>query len=106
VEIKVRGKLTSHRARYKKFRQGYVAKCGEPANLYVDSAVAHAVQKKGVIGVNVKIMKVTDLLPNEIRLKEKIDVNKINEILGREVLIEKKEESPQEESKEDETQEE
>jgi len=70
VEIKVSGKLSGHRSRYKKFRDGFVAKCGEPANLYVDQAVSYAVLKKGVIGVNVKIMRATGLLPNEIEIIE------------------------------------
>ncbi|MHA1268748.1 MAG: 30S ribosomal protein S3 [Candidatus Helarchaeota archaeon] len=82
VEITVSGKLTSHRARYKKFRQGFVAKCGDPANLYVDSAVAYAILKKGVIGINVKIMQDPDLLPNEIKYRDNIDEEKINSILG------------------------
>ena len=70
VEIKVSGKLSGHRSRYKKFRDGFVAKCGEPSNLYVDQAVSYAVLKKGVIGVNVKIMRPTGLLPNEIEIIE------------------------------------
>ena len=69
MEITISGKLTSHRARYKKFREGYVAKCGEPAFLYVDKAVAHAVLKKGIIGVSIFIMQPTNyLLPNEIEI--------------------------------------
>ena len=72
VEITISGKLTSHRAKYKKFREGFVAKCGEPANLHVDEAVAYAIMKKGVIGVKVKIMHLPDnvILPNEMILKE------------------------------------
>jgi small subunit ribosomal protein S3 len=62
VEITVSGKLTSHRARYKKFREG------EPAFLFVDKAVAHAVLKKGIIGVQVYIMQPTYMLPNEIEI--------------------------------------
>ena len=68
VEITISGKLTSHRARYKKFREGFVAKCGEPAFLYVDKSVAHAILKKGIIGVSISIMQPTYMLPNEIEL--------------------------------------
>ncbi|MBD3228869.1 MAG: 30S ribosomal protein S3 [Candidatus Lokiarchaeota archaeon] len=82
VEITVSGKLTSHRARYKKFRHGFVAKCGDPANLYVDGAVAYAIIKKGVIGINVKIMQDPDLLPNEIKLRKDVSEEKLNEIIG------------------------
>ncbi|TFF88629.1 MAG: 30S ribosomal protein S3 [Promethearchaeota archaeon] len=82
VEITVSGKLTSHRARYKKFRHGFVAKCGDPANLYVDEAVAYAILKKGVIGINVKIMKDPELLPNEIKLRKDVSEEKLNDIIG------------------------
>lgn len=68
VEITISGKLTSHRARYKKFREGFVAKCGEPAFQYVDKAVAHAILKKGIIGVSISIMQPTYMLPNEIEI--------------------------------------
>jgi small subunit ribosomal protein S3 len=69
VEIKISGKLSGHRARYKKIREGFVAKCGEPAFLYVDRAVAHCILKKGVIGVTISIMQPTELLPNELEIK-------------------------------------
>lgn len=75
VEITVSGKLTSHRARYKKFREGFVAKCGEPALLYVSQGLAYAVVKKGIIGVKIKIMHNTDLLPNQIRVKPRLNEN-------------------------------
>jgi len=68
VEITISGKLTSHRARYKKFREGFVAKCGEPAFQYVDRAVAHAILKKGIIGVSISIMQPTYMLPNELEI--------------------------------------
>jgi len=86
VEITISGKLTSHRAKYKKFREGFVAKCGEPANLHVDQAVAFAIMKKGMIGVKVKIMHLDDdvLLPNEIIIKNKEQIAKIeaNQVQG------------------------
>lgn len=82
VEIKVSGKLSGHRARYKKFLDGFVAKCGEPANLYVDEAVSHAILKKGVIGVKVKIMKKTDLLPNELEILDLPKKNKEDQKKG------------------------
>ena len=111
VEITVSGKLTSHRARYKKFRQGFVAKCGDPANLYVDSSVAYAILKKGVIGINVKIMHDPDLLPNEIKIRGNVDKEKINEILGidesiEEEIIDSLKEESEEESFDEEQEEE
>ncbi|MHA1144716.1 MAG: 30S ribosomal protein S3 [Candidatus Helarchaeota archaeon] len=69
IEITISGKITSHRARYKKFREGFVAKCGEPALLYVSQGIAYAIMKKGVIGVKVKIMHDAELLPNQVKIK-------------------------------------
>ncbi|MHA1229518.1 MAG: 30S ribosomal protein S3 [Candidatus Helarchaeota archaeon] len=99
VEITVSGKLTSHRARSKKFRSGFVAKCGDPAYKYVDVATAYAILKKGVIGVKVKIMKSPELMPNEIKIRDIIDEEKIYKILGitpGEDIIESEEESKEE----------
>lgn len=48
-EISLKGKLTSQRARREVFRQGFVAKTGEPANAFVDEAVISTTLKQGVI---------------------------------------------------------
>ncbi len=70
-EITIKGKLTSQRARSEVFREGFVAKCGEPAAKFVDETVMEVTMKQGVIGVNVKIMQpnvklpdVAELIPN------------------------------------------
>ncbi len=64
-EIIVKGKLTSQRARSEAFREGFVAKCGEPAYEFVDVSVESTALKQGVIGVHVKIMKPDAILPDE-----------------------------------------
>jgi small subunit ribosomal protein S3 len=56
VEISIAGKLTSRRARYQKFRSGFVAKTGEPIRHSVSHGWAYAVMKPGVLGVQVRIM--------------------------------------------------
>lgn len=56
VEISIAGKLTSRRARYQKFRSGFVAKTGEPIRSAVSHGWAYAVMKPGVLGVQVRIM--------------------------------------------------
>lgn len=66
VEITIKGKITSQRARTEKFREGFVAKCGEPALLYVDQATTHVPRKSGVLGVTVKIMLPQGVLPDEV----------------------------------------
>jgi len=68
-EIIVKGKLSSRRARYQKFKQGTIAKTGEPADLYVDHANDVAVLKPGVIGITVRIMGPTAKLPGVINIK-------------------------------------
>ncbi len=67
VEITIKGKITSQRARTEKFREGFVAKCGEPALLYVDHATVHVPRKSGVLGVTVKIMLPEGILPDEVK---------------------------------------
>ncbi|MHA2332663.1 MAG: 30S ribosomal protein S3, partial [Candidatus Hodarchaeales archaeon] len=64
-EISIKGKLTSQRARREVFRQGFVAKTGEPAHAFVDDAVLNTTLKQGVIGVHVKIMRPDANLPDE-----------------------------------------
>ncbi len=68
-EIIVKGKLSSRRARYQKFKQGTISKTGEPANAFVDHANDLAVLKPGVIGITVSIMKPDSKLPGIIQIK-------------------------------------
>jgi small subunit ribosomal protein S3 len=68
-EIIVKGKLSSRRARYQKFKQATVAKTGEPADLFVDEADDIAILKPGVIGVKVRIMRPDAKLPGVIKIK-------------------------------------
>jgi small subunit ribosomal protein S3 len=68
-EIVVKGKLSSRRARYQKFKQGTIAKTGEPADVFVDHANDLAILKKGVIGITVRIMKPDAKLPGVISIK-------------------------------------
>jgi small subunit ribosomal protein S3 len=69
-EIIVKGKLSSRRARYQKFRKGTISKTGEPSRLYVDEADDTAVLKPGVIGIKVRIMQPEAKLPGVIHVKE------------------------------------
>jgi small subunit ribosomal protein S3 len=69
-EITVRGKLSSRRARYQKFKYATVAKSGEPATLLVDEATDFAILKPGIIGVKIKIMKPDAKVPGTIHVKK------------------------------------
>ena len=68
-EISIKGKLTSQRARTEVFREGFVAKCGEPAEIFVDEAVMEVTMKQGVIGVHVKIMQPDAVLPDDAEIE-------------------------------------
>jgi len=67
VEVTISGKLTSQRARYQKFRDGVITKCGEPVNQFVREGTAPAFLKPGVMGVRVVIMIPGDL-PDKIKV--------------------------------------
>jgi small subunit ribosomal protein S3 len=69
-EIIVKGKLSSRRARYQKFRQGTIAKTGEPADIFVDESDDTAILKPGAIGIKVRIMKPDSKLPGIITVKK------------------------------------
>lgn len=69
-EIIVKGKLSSRRARYQKFKEGTIAKTGEPSTLFVDEADDRAVLKPGVIGVKVRIMAPDAKLPGVVVVKK------------------------------------
>ncbi|MFW9801525.1 MAG: 30S ribosomal protein S3 [Candidatus Thorarchaeota archaeon] len=68
-EIIVKGKLSSRRARYQKFKQATVAKTGEPADTWVDEADDTAILKPGAIGIKVRIMRPEARLPGVIIVK-------------------------------------
>ena len=57
AEIVISGKLTSERARYEKYRAGRIYKTGEQATVMVERAVAYALLKLGVYGIEVRIVK-------------------------------------------------
>ena len=69
-EIIVKGKISSRRARYQKFRQGTIAKTGEPADIFVDEADDTAILKPGAIGIKVRIMKPDSKLPGVVQVKK------------------------------------
>lgn len=98
-EIIVKGKLSSRRARYQKFKQGNVAKTGEPASILVDEADDRAVLKPGVIGIKVRIMRPESKLPGVIQIKQPKPRKKEEP----ELIAEPAEETPEEAEAVDET---
>ncbi len=68
AEIIVSGKLRTDRARYEKFRDGYLPKSGEPALKYMRKAALNVQLKPGILGVKVRIM------PPEAKFPDKIEI--------------------------------
>ena len=56
VEIVIRGKLTTERARYEKFKAGYLPRVGEPVLKNVREAVQDIQLKQGLFGIKVRIL--------------------------------------------------
>jgi len=68
VEISVRGKLSSRRARYEKFKEGYLPKAGDPSIRNLRRAVVHVKTKPGLCGVKVKIMPPQTTFPDRVEI--------------------------------------
>jgi small subunit ribosomal protein S3 len=72
AEIVISGKLRTERARFEKFRAGYLARCGEPALKYVRRAEVHVQLKPGIFGIRVRIMPPDAVFPDKIQIIEAI----------------------------------
>ncbi len=72
AEIVISGKLRTERARYEKFKAGYLVKCGEPSIRYMQKAEVHVQLKPGIFGVRVKIMPPDAIFPDKIKLVDKL----------------------------------
>ena len=72
AEIIISGKLRTERARYEKFRAGYLPKSGEPAMKYMRKAEVHVQLKPGIFGVKVRIMPPDAEFPDKIKILETI----------------------------------
>jgi len=68
VEIVISGKLRTARARYEKFKSGYLPKCGEPALKYMRKAEIHVQLKSGMLGVRIKIMPPDAKFPDKTQI--------------------------------------
>jgi small subunit ribosomal protein S3 len=68
VEIIISGKLRGRRAKYEKFRSGYLPKSGEPPLQYMRKAELHVQLKSGILGVRVQIMPPEAVFPDKISI--------------------------------------
>lgn len=72
AEIVISGKLRTERARYEKFRAGYLVKCGDPSLRYMQKAEVHVQLKPGMFGIRVRIMPPDAKFPDKIRIVENL----------------------------------
>ncbi len=72
AEIIISGKLRTERARYEKFRAGYIPKSGEPPERYMRKAELHVQLKPGIFGIKVRIMPPDAIFPDRVKITEKI----------------------------------
>ncbi len=79
AEIIISGKLRTDRARYEKFRAGYLPKSGEPAMKYMRKAELHAQLKPGITGVKVRIMPPEAEFPDQIEILEEVPEEEVAE---------------------------
>lgn len=74
AEITIRGKLTTERARYEKYRGGYLPKSGDAALKYLREAVVHVKLKPGLFGVKVRIM------PSNVEFPDKVSIRPLEAV--------------------------
>jgi small subunit ribosomal protein S3 len=74
AEIVVRGKLTSQRHRYEKYKEGYIIRSGDPAIKSVRTAVTSIQLKQGLIGIRLKIIAPGAVFPDRIHITKGIEV--------------------------------
>jgi len=70
AEIIISGKLRTERARFEKFRDGYLPKSGEPALKYLHTAEMNVQLKPGIYGVKVRIMPPEATFPDQVQIPE------------------------------------
>ncbi|MGA1866277.1 MAG: 30S ribosomal protein S3 [Thermoplasmatota archaeon] len=74
AQVKLCGKLTGQRHRTEKFKWGHIKFCGEPAITMMDRGYAIAKKKLGLIGVSVDIMRPDARLPDDISIREIVEL--------------------------------
>jgi len=79
AEIIIGGKLRTERARFEKFREGYLPKSGDPVIKYLRKAELHVQLKPGIYGVKVRIMPPEAKFPDQVQIPEQILEEKAKE---------------------------
>jgi len=69
AEVIISGKLRTDRARYEKFREGYLPKSGEPPRKYMRKAELHVQLKPGILGVKVRLIPPDAEFPDQVKIR-------------------------------------
>ena len=69
VDVAIRGKLTTERARYEKFKDGYLPSVGDPVLKQVKRAVVDIQLKQGLFGITVRILPPGAQFPDKPELR-------------------------------------
>jgi len=69
VEVAIRGKLTTERARYERFKDGYLPSVGDPVLKQVKRAVVDIQLKQGLFGIAVRILPPGARFPDKPELR-------------------------------------
>jgi len=93
VEIVIRGKLTTDRARYEKYRSGYLPAVGETIGRLLRTAVVDTQLKQGLFGINVKLMPPNVVFPHKPVVKDVASVQPTPKPKVEETVAEPQEES-------------
>ena len=69
AEITIRGKLTTERARYERYKDGYLPSVGDPVLKQVKRAVVEIQLKQGLFGVAVRILPPGAVFPDKAEIR-------------------------------------
>ena len=98
AEVIISGKLRTDRARYEKFRTGYLPKSGEPPRKYMRKAELHVQLKPGILGVKVRIIPPEAKFPDQVQIQiieEEFESETEGEIVEEKVVAEEKAAEPE-----------
>jgi len=88
VEIAIRGKLTTDRARYEKYRSGYLPAVGDAVSKILRTAVVDTQLKQGLFGISVRLMPPNVVLPDRPVIKERGEAPPLPKPVIQEVVAE------------------
>ncbi|BFI73325.1 30S ribosomal protein S3 [Nanoarchaeota archaeon] len=74
IEVRVTGKVIGDRSSTIREQKGYIKKSGE-LNKIIGKSIRHAKLPSGVIGVQVRILKSGEILPDRIKIKDISEIN-------------------------------